>query len=142
MNYACYYLQRNKKRCAASVFELLRTGDVPANGDYTRSLNAFSQAYRRRLIGFDKRDNHIAKILKKLLPDVHPFAVALIHQRVLDVYMHLIDNELYEMMESFFIMNQRLAKQVKNIRPDMDVEPLLSESKLKIFENKLNQLQF
>ena len=142
MNYACYYLQRNKKRCASSVFELLRTGDVPANGDYTRALNAFSQAYRRRLIGFDKRDNNIIKQLKKLLPDVHPFAVALIHQRVLDVYIHLIDNELYEMMEGFFALNQRIAKKIKNIRPDMDINPLLSEVNLKTFENKLNKLEF
>lgn len=142
MNYACYYLHKNKKRCAASVFALLRSGDVPTDSSYTKNLNAFSKAYRRRLIGFDKRDDHITKQLKRLLPEVHPLAVALVHQRVLDVYNHLIDNELYEMMESFFAINQRIAKKIQKIRPDMDVEPLLSESKLKIFEIKLNKLSF
>lgn len=135
MNFALYYFQRNKPNLAASVFELLLRKGL-SGGGYTDRINEFVWRYQSHLIGFE-RCNKMHKCLPGIVNEVHPYAVSLIYQRLLIIIDFIREHELYEMLPRFWKINEKLATEIKKLRPDMDVTPLSSEADLEQFRKDM-----
>ena len=135
MNFALYYFQRNKPNLAASVFELFYAPGL-SGGGYTDRINEFVWRFKSHLIGFE-RSSQMNKCLPGIVNEVHPYAISLVYHRLLIILDFIREHELYEILPKFWQINEKLAIEIKKLRPDMDVTPLSSEENLEQFRKDM-----
>lgn len=128
MNYVRHFLKKDEINPAIALLMM-----VCGKESKDESLNPFLQAYKRFLVGFNKRKTRTTRELKKFLKSAENNSVLDMYFSVFIIHAFLLKNDLREMLPRFNELNQMLAKRIKKLRPEMDARPLESEANLLVF---------